>query len=254
MVNNLTAQLQQFGLTSQESRVYLNLLQHSPQTVLSLSRQLPINRTTLYRLLQHLNQLGLVTEQLDHQTTRYSASPPEKLSLVLQNRQIELDTLQQTLTSLLPTLQQIPQASTSPTQVLYYKGIEGLKQILYNTLSTTTEVVGYGYLDWNHLAGHKYAEFIRQEYVNRHIKSREILNELSPGFTPNQPYLQQTYSHRLIPTSQLTITHDTYIYNDTTAFYYLYNNEYFGLEIHNSEITHTQQQIFNLLWSLAKSI
>lgn len=253
MMNNLSSELQAFGLTDHESQVYLNLLQYSPQTALSLSRSLPINRTTLYRLLQHLQQLGLVQEILSHKTTRYSASSPEKLKLVLQNKQIELDSLHQSLTSLLPQLQQLTTSSTSPTKVLYYQGIEGLKQVLYNTLSATTEVVGYGYLDWNQGIGHKYAEFLRQEYVDRHLKSREILNTATLSFTSLSSYLGLVYSSRLISPHQLKITHDTYIYNNVTAFYHLFNNEYFGLEIHSPDITSTQRQIFDLLWSLARS-
>ncbi|MFA6518247.1 MAG: helix-turn-helix domain-containing protein [Candidatus Shapirobacteria bacterium] len=112
-MNNLVSELEAFGLTTQESQVYLNLLQSPSQTALSLSRSLPINRTTLYRLLEHLSRLGLVEEILDHKTTRYSASPPEKLKLVLQNKQIELNTLHQSLTSLLPNLQQLESSSPS---------------------------------------------------------------------------------------------------------------------------------------------
>lgn len=251
-MNNLSSQLQAFGLTDQESVLYLHLLSHSPSTVLTLSRDLLINRTTLYRLLSHLEQLGLVNRQLDRHTTRYLASPPENLKLVLSKKQTELQTLDQSLVSLIPELHQFTVSRQSPTKILYYQGPDGLKQILYNTLSATTEVVGYGYLDWNRSIGQKFAEFLRSEYVSRQLKSREILNSHSPNFTSNQTYLHQVYSHRLIHPAKLKITHDTYIYNHVTAFYHFYQNEYFGLEIHNSEIAATQRQIFNLLWRLAK--
>ena len=251
MVNNISSDLQTFGLAENESLIYLELLKNSPQTAVELSRKLPINRTTIYRLIEHLRQLGLIQENLGHKTTRYSASGPEKLELVLNNKQTELNSLRQSFSTILSSLQQYQQNSISPTKVLYYHGVDGLKQILYNTLSTTTEIVGYGYQNWNIGVGEKYAEFLRQEYTTRHLKSREILNQLPP-FTPNQQYLDLSYSHRIIPASQLTITHDTYIYNNVTAFYHLLHGERFGIEIYNQEIATTQSQIFSLLWQISQ--
>jgi len=251
MVNNISPDLQAFGLSENETLIYLELLQNSPQTAVELSRKLPINRTTIYRQIEHLNHLGLVQENLGHKTTRYSASSPEKLELVLNNKQTELNSLRLSFSSVLTSLQQYQQNSNSPTKILYYHGVDGLKQILYNTLSATTEIVGYGYQNWNTSVGEKYAEFLRQEYTLRHLHSREILNHLPP-FTPNQKYLHQSYSHRLIPPSQLTITHDTYIYNNVTTFYHTLHSEHFAVEIYNQDISHTQAQIFNLLWQIAQ--
>jgi len=64
----------------------------------------------------------------------------------------------------------------------------------------------------------------------------------------------KVYANRTIPAKILTITHDTYIYNDIYAVYHMFENELFGVEIRNSAIARTQRQIFEILWRIAKPV
>jgi len=129
-----------------------------------------------------------------------------------------------------------------------------LQQLLWNTLQAKNEVVGYGYASWNEGVGKNFAEKLRQEYVDRGLQSKEILNKFANTFTENKLYLARTYQQRILPKSDVEINHDTYIYNDVFAFYHFFKDELFGVEIHNSEIAKTQRQIFYLLWKTAKKV
>jgi hypothetical protein len=62
---------------------------------------------------------------------------------------------------------------------------------------------------------------------------------------------RQIYQYRVIDPEILTIKHDTYIYGDVYAYYYHFQGEYFGVEIHNKVIAHTERQIFEILWKMA---
>ncbi len=164
--------------------------------------------------------------------------------------------MQQNLDVLVNNLSNLPKEASGPTKVLYYQGVSGLRQLLWNTLNAKDEVVGFGYGDWNKGVGRKFAEKIRQEYVDRGVRGRELLNEgqldRELSFTDNKVYLQKYYEHRIIPRQKLVINHDTYIYNEVFAFYHIYRGELFGVEIHNAEIARTQKQIFELLWKMGK--
>ncbi|MBU1326788.1 helix-turn-helix domain-containing protein [Patescibacteria group bacterium] len=258
MVNkmDIVEQLTAFGLDSREAEVYITLLGKGNLTPTSLSRETGINRTTLYRILEKLVKLGLVKEALDYKSSSFAANPPESLSILFSQREIELKEMQKNLPEVLHDLEMLPKETRGPTKVFYYHGVSGLRQILWNTLNAKNEVVGFGYGDWNKGIGRKFAEKIRAEYVERKVRGKELLNEglldRELSFTDNKVYLQKYYEHRIIPRKKLVINHDTYIYNDVFAFYHIYRGELFGVEIHNAEIARTQRQIFEILWKMAK--
>lgn len=252
---DLVEQLSGFGLDTREAEVYLVLLSKGSLTPLVLSRETGINRTTLYRILENLEKLGLVKEVLGYKSTSYEASSGQNLANLISQKEIELNKLQKDFPTILAHLQSLPVEITGPTKILYYHGISGLRQLLWNTLSAQKQVVGFGYGDWNKGIGKVYAERLRQLYVERQIVGREILNEgqidKSLSFTQNKEYLNHYYVHRIMSRRKLEINHDTYIYNDVFAFYHTYEGELFGVEIHNGEIAKTQRQIFNILWHIA---
>ena len=90
--------------------------------------------------------------------------------------------------------------------------------------------------------------------VENEVMSREILNIVddSYGYTELDKTYMTVYEHRAIDPKILEIKHDTYIYGDVFAYYYHYQGEYFGVEIHNKEIAKTERQMFEILWRMAK--
>jgi len=258
MMNNpeIINQLKELGLNDKEAQVYLMLLQKSALTPLELSRTTKINRTTIYRILENLKEVGVVEEILDQKSTKYQAGAPEKLKMLLTKKEAELSKLREILPDLITNLSVAPDTAPSPTKVIYFRGKSGLQQLLWNTLKSPqgSTVVGYGYLDWNEYLGEKFAEKLRREYVEREIYSLEICNKTYDSFTKNTIYLQKIYEERLISKSKLEINHNTYIYNDVFCFYGVFAGERFGIEIHNAEIAKTQRQIFYLLWKQAKKV
>lgn len=260
MVNksDLVETLVSLGLGEKEAAAYLTLLRQGELTPLELSRETKINRTTLYRVLEELEERGLVKKALGYKTTSYQASPPEAIRAMLSQREAELGELQEAVGPLITQLTQLQEEQVSPTKVFYYHGRQGLRQLLWNTLSAKDEVVGLGYADWNAGVGRRFAEKIRAEYVSRGLRGRELLNEgfidKKFSFTDNREYVKKYYEHRVIPKKTMVINYDTYIYNDVFAFYHIFQGELFGVEIHNAEIARTEKQIFEILWKMAKKV
>jgi len=254
---DIVKKLASFGLDSREAEVYIALLAKKNLTALMLSRETGINRTTLYRILEKLVKIGLVKEMVDYKSTSFTANPADHLKSLLFKKEAEMSDMRENLDTIVNSLDKIPQESGGQTRVFYYKGQSGLQQLLWNTLLANDGVVGLGYMDWNKSVGKKYAEKIRAEYVERKIDNKELLNEgrldVKQNFTGNKEYLTKYYAHRIISQKVLPINYDTYIYNDVFAFYYYFDNEVFGVEIHNAEIAFSQRRIFEILWNMAKA-
>ena len=249
---SLLKNLEHFGLNEKEALVYLTLFEKGDLSLLELSRLTGINRTTLYRIAEKLQNLGLVEEVVEHRGIRLQASPPEVFRFLVQEKEKELEEAKKKLPLVLKSLDLLVHPfRIKATKVVYYKGVRGLRQVLWNTLRAKYEIVGYGYLNWNESVGKKFAEQLRREIVKRKIYNREIQNEnYQPleNFTEVKDY-KLYYQRKIIPASLIEFTHDTYIYNDVCAYYYFYEGELFGLEIYNEEIAKTQKQIFYALWN-----
>lgn len=260
MVNKseVLSQLKKLGLEEKEVKVYLSLLEQGVQTPLGLSRNTSINRTTIYRVLEKLKEKGLIEEILDQKSTRYQVSDPQKLNLIISESLERLQEVKKLLPNLIENLNRFKKNQPFPTKIIFFRGRSGIQQLLWNTLRVVkgSEQVGYGYLDWNDTAGEKFAEKLRQKYVEKGIKALEIQNEIleDDKFTTNKVYLDKYYRCRIIPKSEIEFNHDTYIYNDVFAFCHIYKGELFGVEIHNKEIAKTQRQIFYQLWKIGKEV
>ncbi len=120
------------------------------------------------------------------------------------------------------------------------------------------QLLGFSYLNLNEGIGKHFAESLRQEYIDLNIEWREIQNvdqvEAVEDFTDLAEKYQQVYSSRALPKSLLSIRHNTMIYGQVMSFFHHYQNEMFGIEIHNSAIAQSQKQIFEILWQMAKPI
>ena len=253
--SDLTEKLNLLGLTDKEVKIYLTLLKRGELTPLELSRATEINRSTIYRILERLKELGLTEEVLDQHRIKARATKPEKLELLITQKQTELDQIKKEIPGIVEQLSVIKDTPSTATKVVYFRGKKGLQQMLWNVLKAKDEHLGYGYADWNASVGRDFAEKLRQEMINRKIYSKEIQNidqeAAMETWTEIKDY-SKFYEGRFLPKDLVEIKHDLYIYNDVFAFYHFYEGELFGVEIHNKEIAKTQRQIFEVLWKQAK--
>ena len=257
MVNKrLRAIFLTLGLTGRHAMVYKTLIGKTKATPLLLARETRLNRSSIYRYLEEMKTSGLVEEILEAHGTSYKASSPENLEMIVNKQEAKLQTLKESVPVLVKELMMIKAGNPAETQIRYFQGLSGLKQMLWNMvkMKQASEFVGYGYLSWNESVGRKYAEYLRQIVVDRNLRDREINNTV--GLMEGEPWTDipnymRYHEERVLKPEVLDIKHDTYVYGDVFSFYYFYQGELFGVEIHNKEIAKTQKQIFEILWKMA---
>lgn len=251
MNTSLTKVIKQIGLTAKHSVVYETLLSRPNATPLQLARETKLNRSSLYRYLEELRAKGLVELLLGDKTSKYRANP-EGLNQYLASEESRIEKLKTTIPSLISELKEKEIATLS--EIKYFQGTEGLKQMLWNVVSSKCEFVGLGYQDWNTSVGKTYADKLRSKIIESRVSSREILNAVDDTFeyTNLGKSYSSVYEHRAIDPKMLEIKHDTYIYGEVFAYYYHFKGEYFGVEIHNIEIARTERQMFEILWKMAE--
>ena len=251
--DNLTNLLIPYGLSVSESRVYLFLLKNPNSSALEISKNLHIGRTKVYRLLDKLKSKNLVEFQLDNRGLRFGATHPGKLEQLVNEKEQEVNILKKSLHSLLSHLNQInSNTSIQKSKVLFYEGLDGLKQVSWNSLQAKETLRVFEKEHISDFLPLDFSEKFRQAQVERQITTHDLTNKSSfQGFT-NVTELIKNYSQfRYIDPNKLKINFEVLIYNDVYATYTYHESEIFCVEIHNPQLAAMQKQLFDFVWGQA---
>lgn len=241
------------GLDSEEIKVYSSLVEKGNQTILDLARHTKIPRTTVYRLLELMKQQGVVEEIVDEYKTKAKAVSPDTLEFLVGRKEVEVQNLKAQLPSVKSALAFVQGQIQPDTKVLFYRGKEGIQQMVWNTLRAKDEVVGYTYRPINEIVGKQFAKKWQEEFELRRLKGRDLFSdEYVHGHTEiPEPEDWKVWPGKYISPKILNIDHQTDIYNDVIGIYNWHHGEVFGVEIYNEKVANFQKQIFEVMWNLA---
>lgn len=252
-------QLQTLGLSPLEANLYLYLAEHPPTSALNLSRALATPRTSVYDTLTRLSEKGLITRSVKAKSTLYQASPPSHFDSLIQSEAEKVEGMTQALKSLTSALTERA-GELESTEVRYYQGAEGMRQMIWNCLRAKKEIVGYSVFGRVEVVGLKFYQRFVDEFASRKLSDRVLVNpnkrtmdyifkDVKPGF--HQLSFQNI---RSLPAKDLYIAGDTTIYNNVYAVSYWHGHEVVGVEIENPDFVKHELSIFELLWKMAKPI
>jgi len=244
------------GLSEIESELYLHLLEKGAMTPLQLSREIGINRTKIYRVLDLLSKKKLIEESLTERGKKFKAAKPSNLELMINAEEEQLRSKKGVAEDTIKLLSQLPLQSHIGFEVIHHKGISGLEQMLWNELKAQ-EVCLFATDKVDALVGKNFAKLHRKEVFERNIKYKEIGNK---SITDNSNVTmynkvcspKKLYEYRRIPESILRVRDGIVVYNDTLAIYNWLDKEYVGIEIVNKPLAETTKQIFWHFWKLGK--
>ena len=247
--------LQQLGLSPEEERIYSTLVELGSATVLAIARAASVNRTTTYRLLEKLKASGLVEEMVDEHKSIFRVSGSHMLEQAVRAKEAESKLLRDLLPSISPLISSVGQNQQPGTKVLFYRGSEGIKQMIWNVLKAKNEVVGYTYRSVWEITGLKFAHDWYREFKERQLHFKDIYSD-AYLFGKNPPEIiehKENFASRYVPASLLDINHQEDIYNDVIGLYNWYEGEVFGVEIYNEKIAAMHKQLFEIVWKLGSN-
>lgn len=241
------------GLKNEITDIYLALCAHGTQTISELSRNAGVERTRIYRMLEELKQTKLIIVEVHYKRELLRAAPITNLELLVNQKTHEAEGLKAnlpTIYSLLADYQQQQQ----PTHVQFYKGDEGMKQMIWNETKAKGEVCcilhndiqcrfGLNYfVSWARRCNKKNVRF-------RGIISDQFIEDQVEWYDTHQNERLEHWTQRYISPTVFPITYSTIIYDDTVGYYnWKDSREVFGIEIHSQEIADAQNKLFDLLW------
>lgn len=245
--------LLELGLTQRGGKIYLFLLNKGSHTVLELSKQLNVPRTNVYRSVSKLLDLKLITLEIKDNKELYKANPIENLNLLLKTKQKQIEKKKEIYKELKGNLQKLQAVNKQSSKVLYYKGLEGLKNCLWNSINAKGFIYLIIHPDFDDVLNFNFYDKVREELVKNKVKVHELTNQtVVPSFTNVEDFLNKNqWEARHLSKKDLDIRYEIQIYNDVYVMYYFKNNEINCVEIHNKSLAQMQKQLYEYLWAIA---
>lgn len=223
------------GLTENESKLYIALLELGPSLAGIIARKSGLHRRTVYDTTEMLINKGLVGYILQNNRRLFQASNPQRLLEILEEKQ-------QHLTPAVEELQKKYRQTSEKQETLFFKGREGLKQVFEDQLNEKEILI---------LGARENASEILNFYVkwyNKKRKKRKIVTKVIAHsrkafkmWDADIRYLPEKYA------SPLAIN----IYGNKTAII-LWSKNPLAIVINQKEITKGYKNYFDLLWKIAK--
>ncbi len=231
--------LRKIGLAEEEITLYTTLLRLKEAKPTTLSIELGLARSTVYRFLDSLHQKGLVSEFLQNGIKYYSATSPERLPQILEDRIDEIKTIIPEL------LTYAVQEKTRKTKVELFKGIEGLKTVMNDNLALKEDYCILGHADaWFTLADIFTMQWMKKAQALK-LKGRILISPSNKKFSiaPNEEF-------RFLPEELITnIT--IQIYGAKMA-QFIFSEPVYTVLIESKDVARNNLAMFDYLWKTAR--
>jgi len=138
MSEDLIKELKKLNLTEKEARVYLALLELGPSTPYKIAKRSRLKRPTAYVIAEELVEKGLIVQMTGEKQRMYIARSPESYIEDVENRIEDAK-------KILPELLALQRKQSDKPNILYFEGVEGLKQAYDYKISDFKgkEIVGF---------------------------------------------------------------------------------------------------------------
>ncbi len=228
--------LKGFGLTQNESKVYLALLDLGPSLAGIVSRRTGLHRRTVYDTTEMLIKKGLVGYILKNNRRLFQASDPRTILEIVKSKEAQI-------LNILPALTEKYSRTKEKEETNFYKGKEGLKTVFEDQLNyPEVLILGASPLAYEVLTF--YFNWYDKARKTRKIKSRIISSDKKIKKIPLAEirYLSEKYSN---PVS-------VNIYGDKVAIILWSSSHPMAILIKNREISEGYRKYFEVMWNIAK--
>ena len=243
--------LKKAGFLDKEITIYLTLLEMGRGVVSEISRKAGVNRTTGYVILDSLANKGLVSISGKEPKQEFMAEPPENLAQYLNSEIEKQKTISSELTELLPEMSSLYKKGDRP-KVRFYEGIDGLKQVYEDTLTSTETIVAYATYDDMHKALPNYFPNYYKRRVEKGIFARGIVPATPMAYERVKENKNESRELALVPADKYMFSPDIEIYDNKVMIASW--REKLGIIIESAEIADAMKKIFELAWAEAKRL
>lgn len=242
----LKEQLIAVGLTPEEVVVYLSILEVGSDSILHLSQNTDIPRTTVYLLIESLLEKKLIVEIIEGKKKRYAVSSPEEIVKYAQTKKKNLVESIDTLQVELPQLQALYNLNVGKPKVRYYTGKGEVIKVFDDALHAE-EI----YLHCMSGEGREIFGDALDNYVERIKKKLIYSKQIVDDSTQNKAFKKENETARnqiLCLDSKYATSADYILFGTNVAYLTYTDSSPHCILIADPQIAHFEKVRFNLLW------
>jgi len=242
-----TAELIKIGFSQKEAKLYLTLLARGGATAAELTAASALKRPTVYKLLESLQDRGLVAQSFRGTRRFFTPEPPEQLMKNVENQKRNIE-------QILPDLTDLFMANTLHPRVRYYDGIAGIRKIhefflrmppgssyyYFGSMRSSVDALGEEFV----------AEYTRQRVRNRiwsngiYPREEAMLNPALTSSPENLRRLRYFDLKGMNNLGQLTMfDHKIAIFSG--------RRDLFGMILESEDCYSIMKMVFDAMWQMA---
>ena len=250
MSENIIEELEKFGLSQIEAKVYCAVLALEKNSVDNIAKRAKINRTSCYTVLERLNNSGLISSVKNKEKTVFKAAPPEKFLEILEEKKKSIE-------NIIPNLRSFFETRTDRADIRFYEGKEGLKTVLNMILKEAKEVLIFGDGDSFKTAIPHWTQYYSDKRAEHDIKARIILRATSQAIDSAKSLnlknskKSELAKIRVLPEALVATNSGFDVYGNKTIFY-SFEKELLAVVVESRIISQMMKTVFETMWNEAE--
>lgn len=245
--------LQEAGLTKAEAAIYILLVKNSPIAPPKLADLAGESRTNTYKLLESLEEKGLVSRDDTQKKLRYWANNPSNLLDGLKRQRSEMEAAEKRYQDSLPAMVEEYFKYSEQPSIRYFHGRDGIRQIFKDQVETGEPTTFIHSPELVQSFGLQEMHLIRNEFPKHGIQRHVFYADIVPAVQSSEETIPINESDRLMLTERTWLKDgdlkepvEWTVYGNKLSIISL-GTEFIGMIIESPQITASFREILGLL-------
>ena len=231
------------GFTNAEIKVYLVLLELGIATAGPIIEKSGLQSSVVHITLNNLVNKGFVSFVKEGQRNHYQATDPKHISEYIDEKKKQFE-------QLLPELTLKQQMAKEKSEVITFRGIRGIRELLFELLEAGgNKHHTFGSSKESLMMGDSFWISYHKKRAEKGIKARLLFNESLKKWCDTNKYPKAEYRFTDAGFEPMT---ETIIRNDKIGII-LWTEVPLGVLIHNKAAANSYDNFFEILWKKSKS-
>ena len=232
-------------MTDHDVLIITYLLHDGNATVHEISRQTAISYSTCEYLCNHLLRIGLLISKMEKDKQVFCVAPEEEFVSWMQHQKLKvLDEYGSAIGDMQQFFKSYREKSWKP-EFLYFQGVEGIKEIYEDMLSSSTPIYGWRDIELlQKMLGKSYLDNYIEKRVEKGISSFAI----SPDNEVNRQYSAKDQKRSVKFIKALSLPGEIRMYDGKTAIVSFHKDHPVGFMLTSELIFNIFKAIFDEAW------
>ena len=240
----LSNALKEYGLSDNEIKVYITLIKTGESTVQNIANNANLPKTTIYHILESLEQKALVGFIVKESKKYFQVSKPQTLIEQIEEKKKIIQEIIPELVSLSGSVKEKP-------NITVYEGLKGVRSVLKDVLEEKKTIYHYGDI----ISMQKVFSYAFPQYIKERVKRKISIKILCKKEEPHEELLKTSkkeFREFVFVPKNYEFTSSVFIYSNKVAIFNIKKEPYHVIVIENEDFYHTQKNLFEIIWSSFK--